>query len=196
MTRRRLTYALIAATALSACTCEDLDPMRRQPKFKPYQENPLFADGRAMRTPPAGTVPREQVRGSVELIQGGTDRAPVTQIPVPVTKDLLKLGRGRFEIFCAACHGILGDGDSMVARNMSLRPPPNLLVAPYSERAVGSYYRTITYGFGLMAPYSTQLGINERWAVVAYLKALQRSQSARVEDVPADRRASLRKEQR
>src|SRR5213075_2566109 len=97
--------------------------------------------------------------------------------------ELLQLGRSRFEIFCAACHGLLGDGDSIVARNMALRPPPNLLAPPYSERLPGSYYRTITFGFGLMAPYSAELDNRERWAVVAYLKALQRSQSGSIEDV-------------
>ena len=191
MTKRRATYAILVTLALSACTCEDIDPMRRQPKFKAYQANPLFADGRAMRTPPEGTVSREHVRGSIELIEGGTDAKPATTFPMPVTTDLLNLGRGRFEIYCATCHGILGDGDSVVARNMSLRPPPNLTAAPYSERSVGSYYRTITYGFGLMAPYSGELSVKERWAVVAYLKALQRSQAGKLEDVPADQRAAL-----
>ena len=191
MSTRRATWVILATLAISACTCEDIDPMRRQPKYKAYQQNPLFADGRAMRTPPEGTVPRERVLGSIELTEGGTDAQPVAKIPIPVDAALLAQGRGRFEIYCATCHGILGDGDSIVARNMSLRPPPNLTAAPYSQRSVGSYYRTITYGFGLMAPYSGELSVKERWAVVAYLKALQRSQAGRLEDVPQGQRASL-----
>ena len=191
ITRRHLTYAILVTIALSACTCEDIDPMRRQPKYKAYQENPMFTDGRAMRTPPEGTVSREHVLGSIELTEGGTEAQPVTKIPIPVDTALLKLGRSRFEITCAACHGILGDGDSIVARNMSLRPPVSLRGSPYSERSVGSYYRTITYGFGLMASYSSELSVRERWAVVAYIKALQRSQSATLADVPAEERAKL-----
>jgi mono/diheme cytochrome c family protein len=188
---RSLALALLVCGAFSACTCDDIDPMRRQPKYKAFQSNGFFSDDRAMRTPPEFTVPRERVRGSTELTEGGTDVAPAKEIPIPVTRELLQLGRGRFEVYCAACHGLLGDGESIVGHNMGLRPPPSLLVPPLSERAPGSYYRTITYGFGLMAPYATELDNRERWAVVAYLRALQRSQNANVSDVPADKRLEL-----
>lgn len=189
--KRALAIVIALSAAFSACTCNDIDPMRRQPKYKPYQANDFFDDGRGMRTPPEGTVAREQLRGPQAVLEGGTETAPVAEIPLEVTRELLQLGRTRFEIFCGACHGLLGDGDSVVARNMSLRPPPSLVVPPYSQRLPGSYYRTVTHGFGLMASYAAELDVRERWAVVAYLKALQKSQNARLSDVPPELRASL-----
>jgi mono/diheme cytochrome c family protein len=141
-------------------------------------------------------VAREQVRGPQALLEGGTQAAPVTAIPLEVNRELLQLGRSRFQIFCAACHGILGDGDSIVARDMSLLPPPNLLKPPHVHGLPGLHYRIITYGYGLMAPYAAELDVRERWAVVAYLKALQRSQNARLSDVPPELRASLDEPQR
>ncbi len=188
----RAALATSALLATLACTPESIDPMKRQPRFERYGKSTLFPDGRMMRTPPEGTVPRERGVGSRELMTGlDLAGAPVKSIPIALNRELLDQGRHNFEIFCAACHGLVGDGDSIVARNMNLRAPPNLLIAPYSTRPVGHYYRVINEGFGLMAPYSAELNVRERWGVVAYLRALQLSQSATVKDVPADQRASL-----
>jgi mono/diheme cytochrome c family protein len=187
--------ALLGAAILAACTSQEVDPMERQPRYEAFGQSTFFADGRAMRTPPEGTVPRERLLGSRALLEGGSAESTAAAFPseVKVDRVLFELGRSRFEIYCAACHGLAGDGDSIVARNMSLRPPPDLLAPPYSERTLGHYYRTITFGFGLMPSYAQELGTHERWAVVAYLKALQRSQNARLDDVPAEKRSELAK---
>jgi mono/diheme cytochrome c family protein len=180
-----------AVAALAACTSESIDPMERQPRFERYGATALFPDGRQMRSPPEGTVPRERLLGSRAFLTGaGADNKPVDTIPIPITRELLDLGRHRFEVFCAACHGLVGDGDSIVARNMSLRRPPSLL-PPGHEHPAGHFFRVITEGYGLMAPYSTELDTRERWAVVAYLRALQLSQSARLEAAPPEERARL-----
>src|SRR5262245_30909472 len=101
--------------------------MRRQPKLIPYDPSSFYSDGRAMRQPPAGTVPRE-LWGRPELLTGqGPDGAYVRRLPVPLTEELLALGERRFRSTCAACHGLLGDGRSVVASKMALRPPANLL---------------------------------------------------------------------
>ena len=199
-----LAVAVLPASALlSGCDENILDPMAdRQPKFKPYKESPFYDDGLGMRAPPAGTVPRERSRLDSLLTTGHARSAgpfsvnaePVdygfaTTIPLPVNMKLLALGRKRFDITCATCHGPLGDGDSIVARQMSLRPPPTL--HKYSDRPPGYIYEVITRGFGLMASYAAELTIEERWAVVAYVRALQLSQNVPVDNLPPDARARL-----
>ncbi len=188
--RRLLVVALLAA----ACGDTTLfDPMERQPKFRPFSANSQFEDGRAMRIPPSGTVPRETVTMRPELTQG-RDRSGkvIDTIPVPVTQELMNTGRARFEVYCAVCHGLVGDGVSMVATQMSLRPPPNL--HQVQNRSPGYTYQVIAEGFGLMPSYAAQLSTQERWAVVAYLEALRRSQAAKLADAPPDIRAQLEKE--
>ena len=111
-----------------------------------------------------------------------------------LTRALLDLGHRRFDIYCATCHGLTGDGRSPVSANMSLRLPPNL-----SERrgmAVGHYYQVVANGFGLMPGYAAELTVHERWAVVAYLRALQLSQKAPIALAPAAEREKLEREAR
>jgi mono/diheme cytochrome c family protein len=169
------------------------DPMERQPKFKAFAANPLYEDGRAMRPPPEGTVPRERQTLRPE-ITSGRDRTGqiVSAIPIAVTKELMLQGRTRFEIHCAVCHGLVGDGVSLVATKMSLRPPPNL--HRLRNPGPGHVFQVITEGFGLMPRYSAELTARERWAVVAYLQALQRSQAGTLADAPAGIQQKLRAE--
>ena len=116
-------------------------------------------------------------------------------IPVPMTHKLLELGRKRYDITCGTCHGPLGDGDSIVARQMALRPPPSL--HRYIDRPAGYIYEVITKGFGMMASYAAELTIEERWAVVAYIRALQLSQNTpAVGAVPADSASGWRPRRR
>ncbi|HXI58178.1 MAG TPA: cytochrome c [Polyangia bacterium] len=197
------TAAVAVTTSLAGCDENILDPMAdRQPKVKPYKESAFYDDGLAMRAPPEGTVPRERSRLSPMFTAGrGNDVGPfalngepvnggyATAIPLPVNAKLLAVGRKRFDITCATCHGPLGDGDSIVARQMSLRPPPTL--HKYADRPPGYIFEVITKGFGLMASYAAELTIEERWAVVAYVRALQISQNVPVDNLPADVRARL-----
>ncbi|MFY0562270.1 c-type cytochrome [Archangium lansingense] len=167
--------------------------MKQQPKALPYRESAFFADERAMRQPPVGTVPRDR-RGKDRFLLTGKD-APdggyVDSIPLTVTRELVESGGRSFDIYCATCHGVLGDGVSQVARNMGLREPPSLVdMPPYPD---GYYYDVITQGFGLMPAYAEKLTPEQRWAVVAYVRALQESQRARLEDVPPEARPQLEK---
>jgi mono/diheme cytochrome c family protein len=113
-------------------------------------------------------------------------------MPIDATGELLALGRRKFDVHCAVCHGILGDGESQVAINMSLRRPPSLHA--YRDVADGYLYQVISGGFGLMPSYAAQLDVHERWAVVAYVRALQLSQAASLDQAPPEVRESLRKE--
>lgn len=190
---RRPLLLLPLALVLGGC---DVDwqgwaGMKQQPKALPYRENHFFADDRAMRQPPPGTVPRAR-RGQEHLFlmgKDGPDGGYVDAIPLPLTREVLESGQHAFDIYCAACHGLLGDGTSQVARNMGLRPPPSLLeLPPYPD---GHYYEVVSEGYGLMPAYAEKLSPEQRWAVVAYVRALQASQRARLEDVPPEARPMM-----
>jgi hypothetical protein len=196
-----LSLLVMVAAGATACNENVLDPMAdRQPKANRYKESPFYDDGLSMRAPPEGTVPRERITLNARLTTGRDADGPVqpngeplprylATIPVPVTRKLIELGRKRFDITCATCHGPLGDGESIVARQMSLRPPPSL--HRYVDRPSGYFYEVITKGFGMMASYAAELTVEERWAVVAYLRALQLSQSTAVADLPPEVRQRL-----
>jgi cytochrome c len=168
--------------------------MRQQPKALPYRENEFFSDDRVMRQPPPGTVPTSR-RGQTRRFLTGRD-APdggfLGDIPLTLTRETVERGQQRYEVYCATCHGVLGNGVSQVGRNMGLREPPSLLDLPaYPD---GYYYVVISEGFGLMPAYAEKLSPEDRWAVVAYVRALQRSQRASLEDVPPESRPLLDKE--
>jgi len=197
--------AMLALLALAAAGCDEniLDPMAdRQPKALRYKESDFYADGLWMRAPPEGTVPRERITLNRPLtsgrepdgpIQPNTEALPhyVSTVPIPMSRKLLDLGRKRFDITCATCHGPLGDGNSIVATQMALRPPPSLMKANYVQKPAGYVYEVITKGFGMMASYAAELTVEERWAVVAYLRALQLSQTTAVGALPPDIRQQL-----
>jgi mono/diheme cytochrome c family protein len=169
--RRALALLLPLTLAAPLAGC-DLQRMTEQGKVKPYAPSTFFADGAAMRVPPAGTVPRERVLGA--------------SIAPPVTRVLLERGRERFRIFCAACHGVLGDGQTVVADRMKLRRPRSLQEEGVRHQSPAKLYETITRGFGLMPSHERALSIEERWAVVAYVKALELSQSVPLGELPPD----------
>jgi mono/diheme cytochrome c family protein len=179
---------------LALCACPRLDPMQRQAKVKAYQGSEYFPNGLGMRTPPPGTVPYGASVDPAIRSGRGPDGKPVALLPVKVDAALLARGRQRFEITCATCHGVLGDGDSQVAMNMSLRRPPSL--HDFRDLPDGYIFQIISEGFGLMPSYAASLPVEDRWAVVAYLRALQLSQRASLDEVPPDARGRLEKEGR
>ncbi|WP_437994589.1 c-type cytochrome [Sorangium sp. So ce145] len=208
MTRGRLlSLSCLAAVLCLSCTpvttadaepgdadLLDLERMLRQRRFAPYQPTDLFDDGSVMRHPPAGAVPNDRVTGDPGLTQGFTGETYVARIPVPVTIELLQYGKERFEIHCAACHGVAGDGESEVARNMTLRRPPSLVDPRVQAFPPGRIYRVIVEGYGLMRSYETQVPLMERWAIVAYVKALGKSRATALDALPPPLRERARKE--
>lgn len=177
---RKTLYTLpaLAVVLLGCPTTDQIDHMEHQPKGKPYRTSDFYVDGQLMRHPPADTIALEHDENNrIGLIAPDGGISPgVDNIPVPVTPELVSLGKAKFEQICAVCHGALGNGDSVVARKMNLRPPPDITTDVYRARTDGNIFMTITNGYGYMNPYRDQLDTHERWAVVAYLRALQLSQ--------------------
>ncbi len=182
------------AVFVASCTNDQLQRMVEQPKYLPYVENDFFEDGRAMRTPMLGTVAREGHPADPALEGRGQNGEYVAAIPVPITLAMLKQGQHEFQITCATCHGLLGDGDSVVAQKMALRAPPSLVKIEMVDRPAGYFYAVISEGYGLMPSYAELIAPAARWPVVAYVRALQRSQRASLADAPPPERARLLRE--
>lgn len=190
MKQTRFVIAL-AALGLLALGCESNKDdfwmrMRVQPKYKYYQQSEFWQDGRAMRTPPAGTVAREQ-RNDLPLMDWqNPDGTFKNNFPTPLHVDaaFVKAGQHKFEIVCANCHGIQADGKSIVGENMALHPAPSLVAL--KERPVGYFFEVATNGFGYMPNFAGELSPTERWQVAAYIRALQLSQGVPLDQIPAD----------
>jgi len=168
--------------------------MDHQPKYKSQTVNPVFADGRAMRRPVEGTVARGDLVTDEGYARGKVDGKWVRDVPATVDMMLLRRGQERFAIYCATCHGWSGRGNGPTAESAGRAAlnVADLHTKLVREREAGHLFNTITNGLGNMASYGAQIPVADRWAIVAYLRALQRSQNARIEDVPEDLRDQLR----
>jgi mono/diheme cytochrome c family protein len=166
--------------------------MQIQPRYDAYRESRFFEDGSAMRTPPRGTRPFRRTAENAAVTDGTVDGHDVETIPVPVTPDLLARGRAQFEIVCAACHGAAGDGNSIPARFME-RHPPSFAEERVRVLTDGRIFKIIRDGYGVMPSYATHLDVDDRWAVVAFVRALQRSRHALVARLPDDIADQLRR---
>lgn len=179
-----------------------IQDMDNQPRFKSQQRNAMFADRRAMRPPVEGTVARGAVDPDTVVASGLSDPANpeswVEAIPVPVTPPMMQRGRERYDIFCSPCHGLAGAGEGATAKRAEAlqegtwTPPSSFHTDLVKSRPVGHLFNTITHGIRNMPAYGPQIPVADRWAIVAYVRALQRSQGSTIDDVPADRRTSLR----
>jgi mono/diheme cytochrome c family protein len=176
-----------------SCSSQDFDAMQWQPKLLPYGQAAFFPRGPGMRKPPEGTLANEQPDGPGELFTGAPAYGTryVDRLPIPLTAELLARGQHHFDIVCAACHGVLGDGHCPVAQKMLLRTPPSLIGISERARSDGQLFAAITQGYGLMPSFAGTLSIEDRWAVVAYLRALQLSQKAPLERLSRADRAAL-----
>jgi mono/diheme cytochrome c family protein len=191
--------AVLGAFCLATVGCGVRFDMQDQPRYKAYKQSDFFSDGRASRNLPDGTVPRGYLRDNKAFYTGKIDNpnlnAPVQttvsptgntlvtsfpndidEFPVPVTKELVDRGQDRFNIYCIVCHGPLGNGDGMIVRRGFPQPPTyhddRLRNAP-----VGHFFDVITNGWGRMNSYAAQVSPPDRWAIIAYIRALQVSQN-------------------
>jgi mono/diheme cytochrome c family protein len=167
--------------------------MRDQPRFEPYEETEFFRDGMSARTPIAGTVAVGKLEEDGAFFTGKQDGKLVDELPVELTAKLLERGRDRYTIFCTMCHGQWGGGDGMIVQR-GLRAPPTFHSERLRNVPIGHFFDVITHGFGAMPSYAVQIKPEDRWAIAAYLRALQRSQTAKPEDLPDAERRKLETE--
>lgn len=183
---------LLALLLLTACDDRqnivppdwDLNRMISQPRYDAFGRSRFFTDERTMRPPPEGTVSRSEVLGPEPLVFGTQNGALVTAIPIPVDRPLLDEGRRHFDVVCSPCHGVLGNGQSVVADNMPLVKPASLQDDRLRSVPDGHLFRVIGEGWGMMPRYGYRLDPRQRWAVVAYVRALQLSQHAPLAELP------------
>jgi hypothetical protein len=175
----------LVAGLLAAC-----DDMQNQPKFKPLEPSAFFADGRSARTPVPGTVPRGHLRTDRLFFEGREKDALAHRFPMRVTRPMIVRGQERFNIHCAVCHSRTGDGRGMIVQR-GFPPPPTFHSDRLRQAPAGHFFDVITNGFGTMYSYADRVPAGDRWAIIAYVRALQLSQNARFTDVPADERTAL-----
>ena len=159
--------------------------MHDQPRFEPLEANAFFSDGRASRPLIKGTVARGYLRLDKHLYTGKVNGELVATFPFPITEDVLKRGRERYNIFCAPCHDKTGSGNGMIVQR-GFRPPPSFHIARLRGVPVGHFFDVMTSGLGAMYDYADQVSPRDRWAIAAYIRVLQRSQNTAIEDVPED----------
>lgn len=181
----QIRYPLMALAALSVAGCHT--DMWRQPRGEALAESTLFPDGAMSRPLVPGTVARGHARLDEPFYTGAMDGKWVDELPVPLTKALLERGKERFTIYCTPCHGATGDGKGMIAqRGFQLkRPVGNYHTDRLREMPLGHFYDVITNGYGTMYSYASRIEPEDRWAIVAYIRALQLSQNAAVSDADA-----------
>jgi mono/diheme cytochrome c family protein len=172
---------LTAIATLSACRLD----MHMQPKQNPLSRSDFFADQRSERPPVEGTVARGELHEDSYFYTGRLGRDPGDYMPFPVTKEVLERGRERFNIYCSPCHSRLGDGNGFVPSRGFSRKPPSYHIPRLQKAPLGYFYDVISNGFGIMPDYAAQIPPQDRWNIVAYIRALQLSQNAVRADVPA-----------
>lgn len=176
----------LAALFLAACRPD----MSNQPKAKPLSQSDFFSDGASARHPPPHTVPQGEARENAAFYTGLTNGIYVTQPPVKLTPELLDRGRERFEAVCAECHDRTGSGNGMIVQR-GFPQPPSFHVDRLRTAPIGHFYDVITNGYGVMYPYAARVEPEDRWAIAAYIRALQLSHNAKPSDLEPAERARL-----
>jgi mono/diheme cytochrome c family protein len=165
--------------------------MHDQPKYTPYKPSQFFADSRSARPSIEGTVAQGQLNEDELLYTGRIGGQPATVFPFPVDMPLMARGRQRYDIYCSPCHGLTGEGDGMVVQR-GYRRPPSFNIDRLRQAPPGHLYDVMTNGFGAMPDYAAQIPVRDRWAIAAYIRALQLSQYATAAELSPEARGQLR----
>jgi mono/diheme cytochrome c family protein len=183
---RRIVLLIAVCAAVAGCRQD----MHDAPRYEPLEASTFFDDGRGSRTLVANTVARGTLREDEHLYAGKRNGELTDMFPMPVTADVMARGRERFNAFCSPCHGRTGQGNGMVVQR-GFRAPPSYHDERLRTAPVGYYFDVMTHGFGAMPDYAAQVPVADRWAIAAYIRALQLSQRATIDDVQVERRAEL-----
>ena len=180
----RLSMHLLLAAVVAGCGTAG---MENQPRYEPLEQS---EDGMSARPLVTGTVARGQLRLDDALYTGRSGGELVTELPIELNRSVLERGRERYNIFCVVCHDQTGQGNGMIPQR-GFRKPPSFHIDRLRDAPVGHFYDVMTNGFGAMPSYAVQIEPRDRWAIVAYVRALQLSRNARIDDLPPEERAKL-----
>ena len=178
--------SLAGFVALAGCRQD----MHNQPRYKPFAATDFFGAGRSARPEVEGTVARGHLRIDQARYTGKVDGADVTEFPFSITRADLLRGQERFNIYCSPCHSRIGDGNGMVVRR-GFRQAASYHTDKLIKAPVGHFFDVMTNGFGAMPSYASRVEPDDRWRIAAYIRVLQLSENATINDVPADQRAAL-----
>ncbi|MFQ6610986.1 MAG: c-type cytochrome [Fidelibacterota bacterium] len=168
--------------------------MDTQNRYNPQSSSEFFADGMSMRMPVPGTVAVDDLRNDDEYFYGTDDEGNfITTIPLPITTELLYRGQERFDIFCSPCHSRIGDGNGIIMQYKYPIPPPSFHTDKVRQMSDGYIFSVISNGVRNMPSYKHQIPVQDRWAIVSYVRALQLSRNARESDIPENQLTGLSK---
>jgi mono/diheme cytochrome c family protein len=179
--RRLLSLSIAALSVVAVAGCRQ--DMHNQPKYRPLRGTAFFADGSSSRPLVEGTVPRGTLQQNDAFFTGKSGNAPVRELPFKVDEAVLSRGQERYNIFCTPCHDGTGSGRGMVVQR-GFKQPPSFHDERLRNAEAGYFFDVMTNGFGAMPDYRMQLSARDRWAVIAYIRALQLSQHAATTDIP------------
>jgi len=183
----RLVLAASVLLVLSGCRQD----MHNQPKYVPYRSSEFFQDGLSERQQVVHTVARGELHEDAYLYTGKIGTKEGDRFPFPITQAVMERGRERYDIYCSPCHSRVGDGNGMIVKR-GYRQAASFHDQKYASETVGHYYDVISHGFGAMPDYATQVEPADRWAIAAYIRALQYARNGTISDVPADQRGQLK----
>lgn len=188
MSRNRLLAVAVAVAAAALAGCRQ--DMHNSPKAIPLRESVFFRNGSSARPIVEGTVPRGSLQDDATFFTGRNGADDTNALPFALTADVLDRGEQRFNIYCAPCHGLTGRADGMVVRR-GYRQPPSFHIDRLRQAPIGHFYDVITNGFGAMPDYKAQVAPRDRWAIAAYMRALQLSQHAVAAELSPEDRQKL-----
>tara|TARA_Y100001968_G_scaffold319949_1_gene352224 strand:+ start:253 stop:849 length:597 start_codon:yes stop_codon:yes gene_type:complete len=188
--RSFLTAGSIVILALSS-GCELRQAMYDQEKYEPLEASNFFADGQTFRPQVKGTVARGELNLDEHLYQGKVGGQLATTLPLPVDRQLLERGRERYDIYCSPCHDKTGSGNGMIVKR-GLKQPPSFHQQRLRDIQVGHFFDVMTNGYGVMYSYASRVKVQDRWAITAYIKLLQRSQNLELGQLPAEDQRQLK----
>jgi mono/diheme cytochrome c family protein len=179
-------FFIFAMLLTAGCRQEMYDQARRDP----LETSPFFNNKMSARPLQPGVVPRGHAQLDEALYTGMVGTNYVAEFPFPITKEILERGKERYDIYCSVCHGRTGEGNGMIVQR-GFPQPPSYHIDRLRRAPVGHFYDVITRGYGVMYSYANRVDPADRWAIAAYIRVLQLSEDARLNDVPAEERAKL-----
>lgn len=178
---------IVAAMSLTGCRQD----MHDQPRYRIASASDFWSDGRSVRPQVAGTVARGGLKTDTAYYTGKVNGRNIMEFPIPITKEVIARGKDRFTIYCTPCHGLTGYGDGIIVTR-GLKNPPSYHSEAMREQPVGHFFDVMSNGLGSMASYAARIPVQDRWAIISYIRVLQQSQNVKLTQLTADEVAKVR----